>query len=134
MKKSITILISLIIFFFFTVHISAAQSLLNADTANNFTSQVGTAADFTQVSMGTIIAALIQAALGLLAIIFVILIVLSGFRWMTANGNEENVKKAQETLKTAIIGLVIVLAAWSITYFVFTYLPFSGGSSMGPAV
>lgn len=132
MKKLLIIIISSI-FFSLTVSPISAE-LINTNTASDFTAKVGAAAEFTPVTVGTVIAALIQASLGLLAIIFVILIVLSGFRWMTAQGNEENIKKAQDTIRTALIGLVIILAAWSITYFVFTYLPFSGGSSMGPAV
>lgn len=35
-------------------------------------------------------------------------------------------KKAQGSLKNAVIGLIIVLAAYAITYSVFTYLPFAG--------
>ena len=109
-------------------HPVSAQ-LINSDTASNFTNDVGTAAGFQSLTIGFVIATIIQASLSLLALIFMILAVLAGFRWMTAAGNEEQITKAQDTLKAAIVGLVIVLAAWSITYFVLKYLPFSGGSS-----
>ena len=108
-----------------------AQGLINTDTASSFASEVKQEAGFTQVSIGDIVANVIKASLSLLAVIFVVLIVLSGFRWMTSQGNEEMVKEAQSTIKTALIGLIIVLAAWGITYFVFKYLPFSG-TGMGP--
>lgn len=80
--------------------------------------------DFT---LGQIIAVVIQAALSLLGIIFLVIIVFAGYRWMTAAGNEESIQKAQDSIKRAIIGLVIVLMAYAITYFVFNQLPFTGG-------
>jgi ABC-type phosphate transport system auxiliary subunit len=52
--------------------------------------------------------------------------IVAGFQWMTAAGNETKVEKALSMIKTAVIGLIIVLAAYAITYFIFTYLPFSG--------
>lgn len=115
---------------FLASHPAAAQ-IINSDTASNFTSGVGAAAGFAPITIGNIVATVIQVALSILALIFLILAVLSGFRWMTAAGNEEQIKKAQNTIQAAIIGLIIVLAAWAITYFIFMYLPFSGGSGGG---
>ncbi|MEK7558059.1 MAG: hypothetical protein AAB530_02525 [Patescibacteria group bacterium] len=65
----------------------------------------------------------IQAILGLLGIIFLILILYAGFNWMTAAGDEEKVTKAKETLSRAIIGLIIIVSAYLITIFVFSKLP-----------
>lgn len=79
-------------------------------------------------SLGSVIAFVIQAALSLLGIIFLVIIVFAGYRWMTAAGNEEAIKKSQEAIKRAIIGLIIVLMAYAITYFVFKQLPFTGGT------
>lgn len=107
-------------------HLAGAQILSNPADIALRAREVQDAAGFGETSIGVVVAGIIRAALGLLAIIFVILTILSGFRWMTAGGNEENVKSARETLKTAIIGLIIVLAAYAITYFIFKYLPFSG--------
>lgn len=67
-----------------------------------------------------IIAIVIKAFLGLLGVIFVILIIMAGFKYMTAGGNEEKVKQAVSQIKNAIIGLLIVLAAYSITVFITT--------------
>lgn len=60
---------------------------------------------------------IIRWALSFLALIFVILILFAGFQWMTAGGNDEAVKKAQSLMKNAAIGLLIILAAWSLTYY-----------------
>jgi hypothetical protein len=57
--------------------------------------------------------------------------VFAGFKWMMAQGNEDQIKKSLETIKAAAIGLNIVLSAYAITYFIFTYLPFDGPGSAG---
>ena len=44
--------------------------------------------------------------------------VYGGYLWMTARGNEEEVTKAKNLIKAAIIGLIIVLAAYAISIFV----------------
>jgi len=41
---------------------------------------------------------------------------------MTAQGNEENVTEALDQIKQGVIGLVIMLAAWSITLYVTKYI------------
>ena len=61
---------------------------------------------------------IIKIVLGLLGIIFLALTVYAGALWMTAAGEEDKVTKAMGILKTSVIGLVIILAAYSITYFV----------------
>ena len=65
---------------------------------------------------------IIGVALGLLGTICVVLMLYAGFKWMTAGGNEENVKEAQSTIKYAVIGLLIILSAYAITRFVFVNL------------
>ncbi len=65
-----------------------------------------------------IVAGVIRALLGALGIVFVFLLVIAGYKWMTAAGNEEKVTEAMSQIKMAIIGLIIVLAAWSITTFI----------------
>lgn len=65
-----------------------------------------------------IVASIIKVFLGVLGVIFVILILVAGFRWMTAGGNDENIKKATAQIRNAAIGLLIILAAYAITTFV----------------
>ncbi len=66
----------------------------------------------------TIIGTIINVALGFLGVIFLLLTVYAGFLWMTAQGNEEQTTKAKGILTTAIVGLIITLAAYSIASFV----------------
>jgi len=115
---------------------ASAQILTNVTDPgglSDMANQVAVTANYSKVSIGVIVSYIIRAILGLLGVIFLALTISAGFRWMTAGGNEETIKKAQGTLTTAIIGLVIVLMAYGITYFIFNKLPFSGGGTMPPA-
>lgn len=66
------------------------------------------------VLVGTVVG----AALSMVGIIFFILVVYGGILWMTARGNEEQTKKALQTIIAASIGIVIVLSSYAITSFV----------------
>jgi len=61
---------------------------------------------------------LINQALQVLGIIIVIMMVYGGFLWMTAGGNSDQVDKAKKIIINATIGLIITMAAYSISYFV----------------
>ncbi len=68
----------------------------------------------------------IQIVLSLLGIIFLGLIIYAGIRWMKAGGNEEEVNKAKDIITSSIIGLLIVLGAYAISFFVVKYLGSAG--------
>lgn len=64
------------------------------------------------------VARIIKVALGFLGSIAVILIVLAGFKWMTAAGNEDKIAESKKLMAAAFVGLVIILAAFALTNFV----------------
>jgi cbb3-type cytochrome oxidase subunit 3 len=72
----------------------------------------------TSATFETIISKVITMVLELMGVIFLILAIYGGFKWMTAAGNEESVEKAKKTITNAILGLVIVLAAYAIVKFI----------------
>ncbi|MCF7794853.1 hypothetical protein K9M50_00625 [Patescibacteria group bacterium] len=73
-------------------------------------------------SINSSISLIINTVLSFLGVIFLVLTIVAGYQWMTAGGNEEQVKKSQQQLKNSIIGLVIVLAAYAITMLVTSIL------------
>lgn len=83
--------------------------------------QVGNAANFdTGANADTLpitIGRIIQVVLAFVGTIFFALAVYAGFLWMTAQGNAEQVDKAVGIIRTAVIGVIIVTAAYSITAF-----------------
>lgn len=68
------------------------------------------------------IAKIINIVLSVLAAIFLVLVIMAGFKYMTSAGNEEKVKDAVKQIQQAVIGLVIVLMAWGITRFIIVRL------------
>jgi Zn-dependent protease with chaperone function len=61
---------------------------------------------------------IINVALGFLGVIAVVIILMGGFKWMTAAGNEDKVAEAKKLLGAGVIGLAIVLAAWAVATFI----------------
>lgn len=64
------------------------------------------------------VAQIINVALGLLGIVAVVIILVGGFEWMTAGGNEEKTGEAKARITAGIIGLAIILSAYAIATFV----------------
>ena len=76
----------------------------------------------------TMITQIINVLLTLLGIVAVVIVLLGGFKWMTAGGNEDKVGEAKKILGAGIIGLVIILAAWGIAAFVLNTLMSATGN------
>ena len=75
-----------------------------------------------------IAASVIRVILGFLGIIAVIIILLGGFKWMTAGGNEDKVGEAKKLIIAGVIGLIIILASWGIATFVINALVSATGN------
>lgn len=126
-KKHIYSFLFLAIFSVFQLAmISAAPQPALADEAL-FTGQEGMS-DIARVygndksDLRTIAVKIIVVVLSLLGVIFLVLTIFAGFRYMTAAGNEDQVKKAVAQIRDAVIGLVIVMSAWGISYYILKYL------------
>ena len=132
MKKIFIKILLLLIFSIYLLPLTckAGDTLLNTEAQTKMNGQTSAFQDKSGLEttskeggdLGAIMANLISAFFGLLGIIFLVLIILAGFNWMTAQGDEAKVKSAKDTIRAAIIGLLIVVAAYSITYFVFERL------------
>lgn len=106
--------------FGFLVEPSLAQNYGLDATANQvgaFKYQVGNEVisnNFIQTRAGQII----SFVLSFVGILFLGLMIYSGLLWMTAQGNETKVTKAKDLLINAVVGLIIVFAAYAITAFI----------------
>lgn len=60
------------------------------------------------------ITAVIEIVLGVAGALAVLFVIIGGFRYITAQGDEKKVEGAKATLKNAIIGLVVILLAFAI--------------------
>jgi len=68
------------------------------------------------------IASIIRTAMGLLGIVAVVIILIGGFTWMTAGGNEEKVAEAKKWIFAGVIGLAIILSAYALASYVISSL------------
>lgn len=66
----------------------------------------------------TIFALVLNSLFGLLGIILVSIVVYNGFRWLTAAGDDKKIGEARAAIVSAGIGLLIVLGAFSLSYFI----------------
>lgn len=78
------------------------------------------------------IANIINIVLGFLGIIAVVMLITGGYQWMMAGGNDETVKEAKNRIKNAVIGLVIVFAAYIIVNFAVRQISNATGAGGGP--
>lgn len=69
-----------------------------------------------------VVAYTIRIALSLLGTALFILIVMSGYWYFTARGNDDKVTRAKDTLRQAVMGMVIILVAYAITSYTITSL------------
>src|SRR4030043_368748 len=128
--KLIIIIINILVIFALSTNFLLAQTQLftNMEKINKPAMDTSQAAGINvNVRIQDILSLAIKAFLSLLGAIFIILMVYAGYVWMMAHGNEEEVTKAKRTIQRAIIGLIIVVSAYAITYFIFNALNSTGG-------
>jgi Zn-dependent protease with chaperone function len=87
-----------------------AEDLLSSD--------FGDSTGLGQSDLQSTIGSLINVALTFLGVVAVVIILLGGFKWMTAGGNDEKVGEAKRLIVAGIIGMAIILSAYAIASFV----------------
>lgn len=97
------------------VSVAHAQQL---ETEDFFDDDFSDSSGLGQADLKETIGNLIRVFLGFLGIIAVVMVLLGGFKWMTASGNEDKVSEAKRLLIAGVIGLAIILSAFAITSFV----------------
>ncbi len=117
--KHFLILIFLIVVLVLPYFVFAKPSDLMKKTAND----AGFATESSEADnlYIEILAKILNAFFGVLGIIFIFLIVLAGYNWMTASGKEEKVTRAIADIRRAVVGLIIIIGSYAIWNFVVKY-------------
>ncbi len=121
MKKISKHLISLAILAFLVMPAFVATTNAQFDPGLNQV-QSGLNNSLSNTDPRTVIGRIINMALGFLGVIAVGIVLMGGFKWMTAGGNEEKTGEAKKLLGAGVIGLVIILSAWAVATFVINSL------------
>jgi hypothetical protein len=127
-KKCISVTVILIIFILLSFNIVVAQESSKMKTLLTQTGvTVGFSTTTTDTTLSENIGSIIKYLLSFLGVIFIILTIYGGFLWMTAAGDSEQITKAKDIIKSSIIGLIIIVAAYSLTYTLLSYVFVSTG-------
>lgn len=96
-----------------------AQSTNPFDRANQTLNTVRTDAGITGTSnIYQIAGRIINVVLGFLGIVLLGYMIYAGFLWMTSGGESDKAEQARTMITNAIIGLIIIVAAFAISTFV----------------
>lgn len=111
------------LFFLFSSFLTFLYLPLNAlanppSTLEGLQKTSGAVPGINKEDLPTMIGQIVGALLSFVGVLFLILMIYGGVMWMTARGNEQQVEKARGLIIAAVIGIIIVLAAYAITIFI----------------
>ena len=73
------------------------------------------------ITVPGIVSGAISMLLVISALIAFVFLIIGGIKWITSGGDKDRTAGAQKTLTAALIGLVIVFAAWAIIKLIQTF-------------
>ena len=92
--------------------------------ADNINLQPGQNSQFAALgglTLPGIISALIRLTVVVAAIVFFFILVIGGIRWIASGGDKAQTEAARNQITAALVGLVIVFAAWAIVALINTF-------------
>ncbi len=119
-KKNIKLLILFCLLLISTFVLT--QTVLAWDkSASQYLDKIATHKDIdikTNVTMAVMVGRIINGILGFLGILFLVIILYAGFTWTNAGGSEEDVTQARNLIKWSIIGIIVIIGAYAISFYV----------------
>lgn len=73
------------------------------------------------LTVPSIVSALIRFTVVVAAIVFFFILVIGGIRWIASGGDKAQTEAARSQITSALVGLVIVFAAWAIVALINTF-------------
>ncbi|MCD6471246.1 hypothetical protein J7K86_01825 [bacterium] len=116
-KKLIFIFALLIGFFVIFNRVFAAETIFKPEVTIGNEFKAGQAVTVTGTTLAKYIVAIYKWSIRAIAILAVIIIMVAGFRWMTAAGNASIISQAKEQIISALIGLILAIGANFLLYF-----------------
>lgn len=122
MKKMIlsALIVACSVFGFSAISVASLPTNVSAQAANSVVKKgikTATTADMENKSIageGGLISILINFLLWAVGILSVVMIIFSGFRYITSAGDAAKTKSAQTALTYSIVGLIVAVLAWVI--------------------
>lgn len=93
-------------------------SIFGASSSVDGGIKIDTVGDGKGTELPDAVITIINAVVGVLALVCVIVIIIGGVNYMTSSGDSGKVKKAKDTILYGVIGLVVCVLAFAIVNFV----------------
>ena len=94
--------------------LAAADKIDLQDVGSDF-------AGLKDLTIPNIVSGLIKMALVVAAIVFFFILVVGGIKWIASGGDKAQTEAARNQITAALVGLVIVFAAWAIIALIQTF-------------
>ena len=94
------------------VLLNTAKEIEMKDNLSTVTTEAGYN---TGATVESTIGNIIKVSMSLLGTIFMVLLVIAGINWMKAEGNEEEIKEAKKTIKSLLIGIIVIIGAFALS-------------------
>jgi len=115
MKKTISVILFLFIFFV-SIGVVSAADVNNTNPCTGSLCLQNPLGSIT--SPQALIGRIINSVLGVVGSIALLMFVYGGLTWMTSSGNDEKVKKGRDIILWSAIGLVVISMSYALTRFV----------------
>lgn len=102
----------------FSSRISSLPAALGFGGGFQFVEYIRSQSGVAPVTIGGVFLYVLMALLGTLSLIGLIMIIIGGFQYMTAAGDENRAQQGKKTMFYAVLGLAAVLASGAIVNFV----------------
>ncbi len=99
-------------------------NFINADDNFNFGLEKVTSSYFGNADIPTVISRVIQIVMGLSATVMLIMILYAGFTYLISRGDPKKTTTALNLIKTSVIGIIIIVTAYSLSQFVINNIKF----------
>ncbi len=91
-------------------------------------------APLAKLTIPGLISALIRLTVVVAAIVFFFILVIGGIKWIASGGDKAQTESARNQITAALVGLVIVFAAWAIVALINTFFHIDIFSLVIPSV
>ncbi len=104
------------------IHAAAGSGTSDTNTTIDLSpSGEGLAVDLSKITVPGIISGAIKFAMVVAAVVFFFILVVGGIRWIVSGGDKAQTETARNQITAALVGLVIVFAAWAIIKLIETF-------------
>ncbi len=97
------------------------STLLAQGDTIKFKENVGEFKNLTGLTVPSIVSGLIRMTLVIAAVVFFFILVIGGIKWIASGGDKAATEGARSQITAALVGLVIVFAAWAILALIKTF-------------